>query len=72
MEVVVEPDHDRVNVTVRDEGRGVRAAPRRDGGGYGLRIIESLADEFAVDSTPGKGTEVRMTFQLSDGTGASS
>ena len=71
VEIVVEPDRQNVNVTVRDEGRGIRDVPRRDGGGYGLTIIETLADGFAVDSTPGEGTEVRMTFRLSDGTSAS-
>lgn len=62
--VRVERDDDLLTVVVRDEGRGL-AGFRPDGElGYGLRIIERLATNYAITSAPDVGTEVRMAFAL--------
>jgi anti-sigma regulatory factor (Ser/Thr protein kinase) len=65
-EVVVSCDRFRggVLVVVRDFGLGTTPhAPRRHGeGGFGWKIVQSLADRYTVRSTPEDGTEVWMSF----------
>jgi stage II sporulation protein AB (anti-sigma F factor) len=52
-------------VVVRDHGRGFAdAGPSQAGSGYGLTIIDALSARSSVRSTPGRGTEVSMTFGL--------
>ncbi len=69
---------DGMNVTVQDEGVGMadieecRKAGARDDPermGLGFMFMESLMDEVGVESSPGKGTTVKM-FKRLDGTGA--
>jgi anti-sigma regulatory factor (Ser/Thr protein kinase) len=60
------PDDDHLQVKVRDMGCGM--SPRMDspGAGLGLPLIASLADTFSVTTPPEGGTEVTMTFVLTD------
>ncbi|MFA9478477.1 chemotaxis protein CheB [Phycisphaerales bacterium AB-hyl4] len=65
--VTVRPDHDRLHVTVSDEGVGfdVNAktlqAGRSDFGVFALGDrIEALGGDWSVDSAPGEGTRVHV------------
>jgi serine/threonine-protein kinase RsbW len=54
-------------VVVRDEGRGfttAEATREQEGGGYGLKLMKRLADDFIIVSVPDRGTELRMVFVL--------
>lgn len=64
VDVALERANGGLNVVVRDDGRGMKARPARrtNAGGYGLRIMESLADRLIITSERERGTEVRMTF----------
>jgi anti-sigma regulatory factor (Ser/Thr protein kinase) len=55
---------DTVEVSVRDQGRGM--APRTDspGLGVGLPLIASLSRTLELSAPPGRGTEVRMAFDV--------
>jgi anti-sigma regulatory factor (Ser/Thr protein kinase) len=55
---------DTVEVTVRDRGSGM--APRTDspGLGVGLPLIASLSRTLELSAPPGRGTEVRMAFDV--------
>ena len=73
------PDH--VEVLITDEGKGIAdlelamqegysTAPEEVrmlgfGAGMGLPNISRNADERDIDTAPGKGTKVKMTFKLS-------
>ena len=73
------PDH--VEVLITDEGKGIAdlelamqeghsTAPEEVrmlgfGAGMGLPNISRNADELDIDTAPGKGTKVKMTFKLS-------
>jgi anti-sigma regulatory factor (Ser/Thr protein kinase) len=63
VDVVVERDDGAVSVVVRDRGKGMTKA-ERDGriGGFGLKIIEKVADRSRIRSTPDSGVEVEMVF----------
>jgi stage II sporulation protein AB (anti-sigma F factor) len=50
---------DAVTVTVRDHGCGLQARP--DGAGFGLEIIQRLAEHVAVDDSP-DGVALTMRF----------
>lgn len=62
--VVLERENGELNVVVRDEGRGIPApVPRSNGaGGYGLKIMDSVAGRMTITSARDAGTEVRMKF----------
>jgi serine/threonine-protein kinase RsbW len=62
VQMVVEVSADEFVVTVSDRGGGL--APRSDspGLGLGLSIIAQLTRALRVDSPPGGGTSLRMTF----------
>ena len=61
----IEREHDRVELTVTDDGDGMVPRPDTPGLGLGLPLIAQLADTFQI-CTPetGTGTEIRMTFHL--------
>jgi len=66
--LVVESRRDELVVSVRDSGAGFvrdasRAAEERVGG-FGLTIIERLADRMDLRSEPGVGTSIVMIFLL--------
>jgi anti-sigma regulatory factor (Ser/Thr protein kinase) len=49
-------------VSVRDWGCGLRRTEIREGGGYGLRIIERVTKRVEVEADPAFGTEITMVF----------
>lgn len=65
---VLEGDRVGLEVVVSDEGPGIPDIPRVLAGGYstaqgfgrGISGARALVDEFTLESTPGKGTRVRM------------
>ncbi len=64
VDVTLERENGDLNVVVRDDGCGMKTrAPRRTtAGGYGLKIMESIADRLIITSERETGTEVRMKF----------
>jgi serine/threonine-protein kinase RsbW len=61
VEVTYELGHDRIGIEVVDDGEGFDPdeAPSFEGddlseGGLGIAIIRSIADEFEIDSAPGR------------------
>jgi serine/threonine-protein kinase RsbW len=62
MEVEVRMAAELLVVSVRDAGSGI---PQDGAGsGIGLHLIQALANRVEIDSEPGRGTEVRMSFEL--------
>ena len=64
MEIECEVGGERIAIVVRDWGRGVGPANTEGdthGAGYGLRLIEALADEVSVEQAPG-GQGTRVSF----------
>jgi anti-sigma regulatory factor (Ser/Thr protein kinase) len=58
----------RVDVLVEDRGEGIRQiAAAEDRMGVGLAVISALATRAEFQSSHGGGTEVRMSFDRSDG-----
>ncbi len=66
VDVVVEHENGDLNVVVRDEGNGMRrdASMSCRNGGYGLKIIDSIAERVTIRTARDTGTELRMTFSL--------
>ncbi len=72
LEVAMTVEHERLVLSVRDRGSGLRPLPAREEGGaplgFGLALIASLSDEVGI--VAGRhGTELRFAFAL-NGTGA--
>ena len=62
--IVAQGDH-RLEVVVRDQGRGMRPRTDSPGAGLGLGIIGQLAEDVQIRPAPtGSGTDVRMRFAL--------
>ena len=61
----IEPDINRVEVVVVDDGDGMVPRPDTPGLGLGLPLIAQVSETFQI-GTPatGSGTEIRMTFHL--------
>jgi anti-sigma regulatory factor (Ser/Thr protein kinase) len=53
---------DGLHIAVCDDGHGMRPRSASPGAGFGLRLIASLADHFEVQTRPGGGTRLSMTF----------
>ncbi|MBA3401855.1 MAG: ATP-binding protein [Actinobacteria bacterium] len=70
VDVVVEREEGALNVVVRDFGQGIgpKSSRRKTNGGYGLKIIEKVAERLHITSARADGTEVRMVFLLAGGT----
>ena len=62
IDVVVQPDGDRLEVIVTDRGRGMGPSPDIDGPGLGLPLIAALADSIELQEAPIRGNRVRMSF----------
>ena len=60
-----DPD-DGIEIHVCDDGRGMM--PRRDspGLGVGLPLVAKLAQRFRVETRPGGGTAISMSFAVHD------
>jgi len=73
VEVTYELGQDRIGIEVIDDGEGFDPdeAPSFEGdelseGGLGIAIIRSVADEFEIDSAPGRrGSRLRFVKRLS-------
>jgi serine/threonine-protein kinase RsbW len=61
----VEVGSDELEITVVDHGVGIRpVAGDDDRMGLGLAVISALADRAQIESEPGEGTAVQMSFHL--------
>jgi serine/threonine-protein kinase RsbW len=63
MEVEARPVGDYLVVVVHDRGQGLTQRSSDPGAGFGLRVAKILSDSIEILDR-GKGTEVRMSFQL--------
>lgn len=66
LDVTMSVEHERLVLTVRDRGHGLRPLPSEGDGpplGFGLALIASLSDEFGIAGGR-HGTEVRIAFDL--------
>ena len=64
--VAIEWEDGELRVSVRDDGCGMQPRADSPGSGLGLPLIANLAETFTVIAPPGGGTEVNMTFALSE------
>ena len=64
--VAIEWEDDELRVCVRDNGCGMQPRADSPGAGLGLPLIANVAETFSVVASPGGGTEVSMTFALSE------
>jgi anti-sigma regulatory factor (Ser/Thr protein kinase) len=62
IDVVMQPNGNRLEVTVSDRGRGMGPSPDIDGPGLGLPLIAALADSIEVDDAPIRGNRLKMSF----------
>jgi serine/threonine-protein kinase RsbW len=62
MEITIRPDEDFVHVVVADRGRGIGTSSDTSGPGLGLPLIAAIADSVDLQSTPGRGNRVSMSF----------
>lgn len=65
MEILVQPHPDRLDVAVADSGRGMGPSADRDGPGFGLPMMATLADSLEIDRTAESGSRVAMSFKRS-------
>ncbi len=66
LEVDATVDGDRLEILVRDHGRGVLPRADSPGLGLGLPLIATLADSLELGSDEEEHTEVRMVFRLDE------
>jgi serine/threonine-protein kinase RsbW len=57
-------ERDSLQISVRDDGLGMRPRSDSPGLGLGLPIIATSADSFAIEPCDSGGTELRMGFDL--------
>jgi anti-sigma regulatory factor (Ser/Thr protein kinase) len=62
MEISIEPGEEHVHVVVADSGRGIGTSLDTSGPGLGLPLIAAIADSVDLQSAPGGGSRVAMTF----------
>jgi serine/threonine-protein kinase RsbW len=62
MEISIRPDEDLVHVIVADFGRGIGTSSDTSGPGLGLPLIAAIADSVDLQSNPGRGNRVAMSF----------
>jgi PAS domain S-box-containing protein len=67
-EIRLERDGDWVQLTVRDDGRGIESSEQGKGGAFGLLGIRErvtlLGGELSIRGEPGRGTELRARIPL--------
>jgi len=66
VEVSIEPREERVRIVVADTGRGIGTSSDTSGPGLGLPLIAAIADTVDLQSAPGGGSRVAMTFRRRD------
>ncbi len=62
VEISIEPREERVRIVVADTGRGIGTSSDTSGPGLGLPLIAAIADAVDLQSAPGGGSRVAMTF----------
>jgi anti-sigma regulatory factor (Ser/Thr protein kinase) len=62
VEVTVQPGEEEVRVVVSDHGRGIGTSSDTSGPGLGLPLVAAIAATVDLQSSPGAGTRVAMTF----------
>ncbi len=62
VEISIEPRDERVRIVVADAGRGIGTSLDTSGPGLGLPLIAAIADTIDLQSAPGGGCRVAMTF----------
>src|SRR3954467_4924572 len=62
VEISIEPRGERVRIVVADAGRGIGTSSDTSGPGLGLPLIAAIADTVDLQSAPGGGCRVAMTF----------
>jgi serine/threonine-protein kinase RsbW len=62
VEISVEPEPDQVRIVVADYGRGIGTSSDTSGPGLGLPLIAAIASTVDLQSSPGAGSRVTMTF----------
>lgn len=65
MEIHIQPYPDRLDIAVADSGRGIGLSADRDGPGFGLPMMATLADRLEIDRTTESGSRVAMSFSRS-------
>jgi len=63
VEISIEPREERVRIVVADTGRGIGTSSDTSGPGLGLPLIAAIADTVDLQSAPGGGSRVAMTFR---------
>jgi serine/threonine-protein kinase RsbW len=66
IEIDASSEGDELLLLVRDHGAGMTPAPMAEGLGLGLPLIAALTTSLTIVEPAGGGTEVSMTFALSD------
>jgi len=73
VEVAVRRDADEYQVSIHDDGIGFDTTARRDGKSLGLVGLQDralmLGGALQIDSAPGRGTQVRVSFPVRSGSG---
>jgi serine/threonine-protein kinase RsbW len=64
VEISVEPEPEQVRIVVADYGRGIGTSSDTSGPGLGLPLIAAIASTVDLQSAPGAGSRVTMTFAL--------
>ncbi|MDA0166314.1 ATP-binding protein [Solirubrobacter ginsenosidimutans] len=62
VEISIQPLEEHVSVIVSDHGRGIGTSSDTTGPGLGLPLIAAIADAVDLQSVPGGGSRVAMTF----------
>ena len=62
VEISMQPLEEHVSVIVSDRGRGIGTSSDTTGPGLGLPLIAAIADDVDLQSAPGGGSRVAMTF----------
>ena len=62
VEISIEPREERVRIVVADTGCGIGTSSDTSGPGLGLPLIAAIADTINLQSAPGGGSRVAMTF----------
>jgi anti-sigma regulatory factor (Ser/Thr protein kinase) len=65
IEVTLSLGRDAVDVVVRDQGFASHAHPDSDTHDFGMLLMRTLSGRFEIQSSPDRGTTVKMQFPLS-------
>jgi serine/threonine-protein kinase RsbW len=64
VEISVEPSEEELLVVVADRGCGIGTSSDTSGPGLGLPLIAAIATHVDLQSSPGSGSRVAMTFAI--------